>query len=113
MPPSRGKSIAVVGAGVSGISAAYHVRKYAPADTEVVLIESNAKIGGHAWTFGKEDRRKNRPSTATGEAGLPDVDAGFMVSAVYTLAVAFCHPLPCRVQLRPFPPRLAPLTPHD
>lgn len=43
--------VAVVGSGVAGISAAYHLRKHGPKDMEVVLIEASPeKIGGHANT---------------------------------------------------------------
>jgi len=59
--------VAVVGSGVSGISAAYHLRKHGALDMEVVLFEANPeKIGGHANTV----RTDSMPHA---------VDAGFMV----------------------------------
>jgi NADPH-dependent glutamate synthase beta subunit-like oxidoreductase len=54
-PPARetGKRIAIVGGGVSGLSAAYHLRRRGHA---VVLFESSHKLGG-MLTFGLPDYR--------------------------------------------------------
>jgi len=47
----RLQNIILLGSGVSGISAAYHIRKHGSADIEVVLFEEcQEKIGGHANT---------------------------------------------------------------
>ncbi|MDC0357384.1 FAD-dependent oxidoreductase [Oligoflexia bacterium] len=60
-----GKSIAVVGAGVAGIVAAYILsRKHA-----VTLIEKNNYIGGHTNTIVVQDEKE----------GAVDVDTGFIV----------------------------------
>ena len=43
--------IAVVGAGIAGMSAAFHIAKHSPPDVvEVCLIEAAEAIGGHAHT---------------------------------------------------------------
>lgn len=61
------RRVAVVGSGVAGISAAYHLRKHGPENLEVVLLEANPeKIGGHANTI------------AGGTSNMPySCDAGF------------------------------------
>ena len=57
--------IAVVGAGVAGISAAFNLQKH----HEVTIFESETDIGGHANTVPVEDSR-NR---------IWNVDTGFIV----------------------------------
>lgn len=42
--------IAIIGAGVSGLTTAYYLKKYAPA-TEVHIYEKSLKVGGNANTF--------------------------------------------------------------
>ena len=54
----------VVGAGVSGISAAFHLQKYGGNAVDVTLVEAAESIGGHALPI------------ATPEHGT--VDLGFM-----------------------------------
>ena len=58
-----GKRIAVIGAGISGMSAAYRLA----ADHEVTLYESEGRIGGHART------------RQAGPRGDQTVDTGFIV----------------------------------
>eukprot|EP00911_Craspedida_sp_UC1_P001360 UC1_evm1s1026 len=71
--------VAVVGAGVSGLSAAYHLVKYAPpgSSVQVTIFESRHKVGGHAFTYGADDHA----ACGTGElpVDVPNIDAGFMV----------------------------------
>lgn len=57
--------VAVIGAGISGISASYHLQKFA----EVTLFEKNDAIGGHA----------NTVSITDDETGSISVDTGFIV----------------------------------
>ena len=61
--------IAVVGAGVAGISAAFNLQKH----HEVTIFESETDIGGHANTVPVEDSR-NR---------IWNVDTGFIVFNEY------------------------------
>ncbi len=46
---SSGKRVVVVGAGVSGLSAAYRLRQLTP-DLDITVLEQNARVGGNAWT---------------------------------------------------------------
>lgn len=63
------KRVAIVGAGVSGLSAAWHLHTQCP-DIHVELFESEPRLGGHACTIPVD----------TGEGGKTvDVDIGFMV----------------------------------
>ncbi len=62
------KKIAIVGGGVSGLSAAWHLTKNAP-NAEVVLFESADRLGGHAYTV----------PVMLDETTTVDVDIGFMV----------------------------------
>jgi oxygen-dependent protoporphyrinogen oxidase len=41
--------IAIIGAGVSGLSLAYYLRKYSP-ETEIVVYEQADRVGGNAQT---------------------------------------------------------------
>ena len=57
--------IAVIGSGISGLSAAYHLSKKYHVD----LFEKNDHFGGHSYTYDiKENNRKKLP-----------VDLGFIV----------------------------------
>ena len=47
-------NIAIVGAGISGISAAYNLQK----TSHVTLIEQNEKLGGHSNTISVKDNVK-------------------------------------------------------
>jgi cyclopropane-fatty-acyl-phospholipid synthase len=62
------KKVAVVGGGVSGLSAAWHLAVNAP-NAEVVLFEASDRLGGHAYTV---------PVELDDESTI-DVDIGFMV----------------------------------
>ena len=62
--PSR-RRVAVVGGGVSGLSAAWHLHQNVP-DVQVDLFEAEARLGGHAHTVQVD-------------AANIDVDIGFMV----------------------------------
>ena len=67
-PDGSPKKVAVIGGGVSGLSAAWHLSEHAP-NTEVVLFESSDRLGGHACTV---------PVKVDDETFV-DVDIGFMV----------------------------------
>ncbi|MEK6555853.1 MAG: FAD-dependent oxidoreductase [Bdellovibrionota bacterium] len=58
--------VAVVGSGISGLSAAYQLSKNPKAD--VTLIEASSKLGGHSYTY----------DMSTPEGALP-IDMGFLV----------------------------------
>ena len=55
LPPSsgRGRSVAVLGAGIAGLVAAYELRR---AGYRVTLIEARDRIGGRAWTIRGNDK---------------------------------------------------------
>lgn len=55
--------VAVCGAGIAGMSAAYHIAKHG--DCEVTLYESEEKLGGHEMPV---------------ETKYGNIDLGFMVS---------------------------------
>ena len=59
------EKIAVIGGGISGLSAAWHLSKY----EEVTLYEKNSHFGGHAHTVTLKDTNKLDVS----------LDVGFMV----------------------------------
>ncbi len=59
-PPRR---VAIIGGGISGLGAAYLL----PEDTQIVLYESEARLGGHARTI------------VAGKRGDQPVDTGFIV----------------------------------
>ena len=58
-------NIAIVGAGISGISAAYNLQK----TSHVTLIEQNEKLGGHSNTISVKDN----------DSRNLDIDTGFIV----------------------------------
>ena len=60
---SERRRVAIVGAGVTGLSAAWHLHVNSP-DVDVELFEAEDRLGGHACTV---------------KAGGVDVDIGFMV----------------------------------
>lgn len=65
------KKVAIVGGGVSGLSAAWHLAENAPNNTDIVLFEAADRLGGHACTVPVklDDEHKT----------IVDVDIGFMV----------------------------------
>ncbi|MBF9042784.1 FAD-dependent oxidoreductase [Rhodobacterales bacterium HKCCE4037] len=62
-PGATPKKIAVIGAGISGMAAAYHLAQ----DNDVTLIEAEPRLGGHARTV------------VAGKHGDQPVDTGFIV----------------------------------
>lgn len=62
-PPAGPKKIAVIGAGISGMAASYHLST----DHHVTLIEAEGRLGGHARTV------------VAGKNGDQPVDTGFIV----------------------------------
>ena len=65
---SSTKKVAIVGGGVTGLSAAWHLTENVP-NAEVVLFESTDRLGGHAYTV----------PVMLDESNVVDVDIGFMV----------------------------------
>lgn len=63
------RKVAIIGGGVSGLSAAWHLHQNCP-DTDVHLFESEDRLGGHAHTVS---------ITPEGEDPI-DVDVGLYVS---------------------------------
>ncbi|MBR7835605.1 FAD-dependent oxidoreductase [Actinospica durhamensis] len=63
--PTRRERVAVVGSGVSGLTAAYLLQR----GYDVLLFEADDRLGGHAHTHDVADRR----------AGALAVDSGFIV----------------------------------
>lgn len=57
------RRVAIIGGGVSGLSAAWHLHQNVP-NIQVELFEAEDRLGGHAYTFKVDD---------------VDVDIGFMV----------------------------------
>lgn len=45
-----GKSIAVVGAGLTGLTTAYYLAKQLPASARITLYEGSDRLGGWIWT---------------------------------------------------------------
>jgi predicted NAD/FAD-binding protein/cyclopropane fatty-acyl-phospholipid synthase-like methyltransferase/DUF1365 family protein len=74
----------VVGSGAAGLAATYTLCKY-EGDVEVDLIESEGRIGGHAWTVSTRGMNSASPQSASvASDGAPSqgeelVDVGFMV----------------------------------
>ena len=60
--------VAIIGGGVSGLCAAYHLKKLESEGFIVTLFETGAKLGGHANTI-----------DVVTEDGVVPVDTGFMV----------------------------------
>jgi predicted NAD/FAD-binding protein/DUF1365 family protein len=59
-PPTRRRTVAVIGSGVAGLTAAYVLRR----DSHVVLFEADSRLGGHADTH---------------QVGELAIDTGFIV----------------------------------
>jgi predicted NAD/FAD-binding protein len=82
-PPSSSSSssppqtIAVIGGGVSGLAAAWHL--LTNTTHSVHVFESNAKLGGHAYTTSVAVERKSNDNNNEIEINNIDVDVGFMV----------------------------------
>lgn len=85
-PPRK---VAIIGGGVTGLSAAWHLAENVPATTvvDVQLFEAEDRLGGHAYTVpvvtttdgaGKSNTDGQQPS-ATMTTTTTDVDIGFMV----------------------------------
>ena len=64
------KRVGIVGGGVSGLSAAWHLHTNCKGTVEVHLFEANDRLGGHACTI---------PVSPLGQDSSIDVDIGFMV----------------------------------
>lgn len=62
-PTENPRKVAVIGGGVSGLSAAWHLHTNVP-NVQVEIFEAENRLGGHAYTI---------------NAGGVDVDIGFMV----------------------------------
>jgi hypothetical protein len=81
-PPSSSQTIAIIGGGVSGLAAAWHLLTNTTHSVQV--FESQAKLGGHAYTTPvavepkKEDNNENENENEI-EIHTIDVDVGFMV----------------------------------
>ena len=69
---SKVKKVAVIGGGVTGLSAAWHLSENANATAEVTLFESEARLGGHAYTVPVPLKNNSNKKSV-------DVDIGFMV----------------------------------
>ena len=70
--------IAIIGSGISGLSAAYYLNKHE--DVEVTLFEANDYFGGHTHTVDIEGK------TSHGIQSYP-VDTGFLVFNERTLSL--------------------------
>ncbi|MEG4534184.1 NAD(P)-binding protein [Microcoleus sp. D2_18a_D3] len=55
--------IALVGAGVSGLSLAYYLHKYSKGNIEIVVYEQADRVGGNALTQELALSRLDRPNT--------------------------------------------------
>lgn len=64
------RRVAIVGGGVTGLSAAWHLMENASSSIQVELFEAEDRLGGHAYTVPVQ--------TADGKR-TTDVDIGFMV----------------------------------
>jgi predicted NAD/FAD-binding protein len=92
---SEGRRVAVIGGGVAGLAATWHLKKVATAQTNgspmnnnnsiasVHLMEASSRVGGHAWTVSCHVQDNDTTTTTTtattaGSTVVP-VDIGFMV----------------------------------
>ena len=66
----RPQRIAVIGGGVAGLAAAWHLSQNTPHSVE--LFEAEDRLGGHAYTMPITDK-------SNGQNAVVDVDIGFMV----------------------------------
>jgi len=81
--------VAIVGGGVAGLSAAWHLLANSPQKYEVTVFESENRLGGHAYTIPvpvpadtiihKDDQSNNAVSEDNSATRNIDVDVGFMV----------------------------------
>jgi cyclopropane-fatty-acyl-phospholipid synthase len=65
------RRVAIVGGGVTGLSAAWHLMENTPDNIQVLLFEAQDRLGGHAYTIPVQN--------AHGKGTTTDVDIGFMV----------------------------------
>jgi cyclopropane-fatty-acyl-phospholipid synthase len=85
---NRRQTVAIIGGGVSGLAAAWHLHTQAAAaddtntyNADVVVFEASDRLGGHAHTL-TIPNTTNHDATATADADAAttvDVDIGFMV----------------------------------
>jgi len=66
LPRGRGRKVAILGAGISGLVSAYELKR---AGWDVTVIEARERIGGRVWTVRGGDRIV--------QTGRPDQVAGF------------------------------------
>jgi oxygen-dependent protoporphyrinogen oxidase len=73
-------SIAVLGGGISGLSAAYYLARLAPTTTKIVLIEGKERVGGWIQSRrvapGKYDNKTNLPELSNDEKNSILFEAG-------------------------------------
>ena len=82
---SQKQRVAIIGGGVSGLSAAWHL--HTSASHDVHLFESESRLGGHAHTLTLDTANKTCEEYGGGRdvrdkkggANKVDVDVGFMV----------------------------------
>ena len=88
-PQAQKQRIAIIGAGVSGLSAAWHLHTSSD-DIDVTLFESDSRLGGHAHTLTLDTDKMTAEEYVNGNGvknkgggdrkeNKVDVDVGFMV----------------------------------
>lgn len=86
-PQLQKQRVAIIGAGVSGLSAAWHLHTSSK-NVDVHLFEADSRLGGHAHTLTLDTQNKtaedyvngNGKKNETDKGGEKvDVDVGFMV----------------------------------
>jgi predicted NAD/FAD-binding protein len=81
---TNGRRVAVIGGGVAGLAATWHLKKVAEQQTgspnhsiaSVHLMEASSRVGGHAWTVSCNVQDNDTTATTT---SVVSVDIGFMV----------------------------------
>ncbi|KAF2212505.1 hypothetical protein CERZMDRAFT_121267 [Cercospora zeae-maydis SCOH1-5] len=91
------KSVAIIGAGVSGVSTAIHCKR---AGLDVTVFERNSRVGG-VWVY---DERRSKdpayPSTVPSAGDSPEYDTLEEVTDSDDIALSFAPPGPAYVALK-------------
>lgn len=90
-------SVAILGGGISGLSAAYYLARLAPVSTKITLIEGKKRVGG--WIESRRESsvlfeagpRTLRPQGETGTILLEMVKRHCIRSTTIKTELFYCH----------------------